>query len=622
MISSFYRALATASMWHGILALSFPDGSGKGYNISSPLDSRISLSFKETHICETTPGVKSYSGYVNLPADPADGRDYEIHTFFWFFESRHDPANAPLSLWLQGGPGYSSMTAALGENGPCLVTSDSKDTVLNPWSWNNEVNMLYIDQPVQVGFSYDTLINGTIDEVASPFQVTPHESLASANLSTTVLGGTFASGSPLSTAHTTVQAAEAAWHFMQTWLKEFPHYRPNDDRFSIWAESYGGHWGPTFSDYFEQQNERITNGELPSGDNKKDAAIPLHLDTLGLINSCLDMAVQMPFYPEMAFNNTWGIQIINETAYEAAAAAWPQCRDHIDECRTLASELDPQSNGTSDQVNKACAGAYSFCFGNMWQPFNATGTYQFDITSRAGVPFPPKYAAGYLNIKEIQDELGVPLNFTGLSAGVTQAFATTGDFVLGRNVAVLGELLDRGVNVALVYGDRDFQCNWYGGEQISLDIQSHITNDFHGAKYTEIKTNESYVGGLVRQFDKLSFSRVFNAGHEVPWYQPETAYRIFQRVMSNKDVATGTASTAGGGKNCTSKPYSTSQGLDSIQSVLNHQQPTKHEHECYFWDMLETCSTEEKQMFKNGTAITKDFILIGHIGANGTAIYF
>lgn len=112
------------------------------------------------------------------------------------------------------------MTAALGENGPCLVAPNSEDTVLNPWSWNNEVNMLYIDQPVQTGFSYDRLINGTIDEFASPFAVTPQESLDSAELSNTVLAGIFSSQDPLSTANTTLNAARAAWHFMQIWMTE------------------------------------------------------------------------------------------------------------------------------------------------------------------------------------------------------------------------------------------------------------------------------------------------------------------------------------------------------------------------------------------------------------------
>ena len=133
------------------------------------------LTFLKARICETTSGVKSYTGYVNLPANPSEGRTYDIHTFFWFFEARKDPANAPLSLWLQGGPGSPSIPAALGENGPCRVTPDSKGTVLNPWSWNNEVNMLYIDQPVQTGFSYDTLVNGTIDETVNPYIVTLHK---------------------------------------------------------------------------------------------------------------------------------------------------------------------------------------------------------------------------------------------------------------------------------------------------------------------------------------------------------------------------------------------------------------------------------------------------------------
>lgn len=52
-------------------------------------------------VCETTPGVNSYSGYIDLAPDS--------HTFFWFFEARHNPAEAPVTLWLNGGPGSDSL---------------------------------------------------------------------------------------------------------------------------------------------------------------------------------------------------------------------------------------------------------------------------------------------------------------------------------------------------------------------------------------------------------------------------------------------------------------------------------------------------------------------------------
>jgi carboxypeptidase D len=189
--------------------------------VKSTSDTGVSLSFKETHICEMTPGVRSYSGYVNLPANASAGRLYDIHTFFWYFEARKDPANAPLSLWLQGGPGSPSTPAIFGETGPCFVTSDSKGTRLNPWSWNNEVNMLYMDQPVQTGFSYDTLINGTVDETILPYVVRPLSPLVPApELNSTTLLGVFPSQNPMSTANTTATAALAAWQFMQIWMKE------------------------------------------------------------------------------------------------------------------------------------------------------------------------------------------------------------------------------------------------------------------------------------------------------------------------------------------------------------------------------------------------------------------
>jgi carboxypeptidase C (cathepsin A) len=112
---------------------------------------------------------------VHLPPmtleDTGVYQNYTINTFFWFFESRKDPANAPLSIWMNGGPGSSSMIGLLQEHGPCHVNSDSDTTYLNEWSWNNEVNMLYIDQPVQVGFSYDIPTNGTLDILSTDVHI-------------------------------------------------------------------------------------------------------------------------------------------------------------------------------------------------------------------------------------------------------------------------------------------------------------------------------------------------------------------------------------------------------------------------------------------------------------------
>lgn len=101
--------------------------------------------------------------------------------------------------------------------------------------------MLYIDQPNQVGFSYDYAVNGTFAPSNGSYRVVPWDDEATVpepNLTTRY--GTFASQNPLSTANTTALAAHALWHFAQTWFFEFPHYKPHDDRISLWAESYGG----------------------------------------------------------------------------------------------------------------------------------------------------------------------------------------------------------------------------------------------------------------------------------------------------------------------------------------------------------------------------------------------
>ncbi|KAJ4301770.1 hypothetical protein N0V90_003864 [Kalmusia sp. IMI 367209] len=515
--------------------------------------------------------------------------------WFWFFEARNNSDSAPLSVWLQGGPGVPSATAAVGENGPCNVLSDSSSTENNPWSWNDQVNMLYIDQPIQVGFTYDTLVNGTIDEIATPFNYTPadfSEGVPETNL--TFLTGTFASQDMANVWNTTIAGAPVMWEFMQTWLQEFPEFNSTTNSLSFWGESYGGHYIPVYASYFEEQNDL-----LAAKNCTEEPAIQIHIDTVGLVNACIDIDTQIGFYPEFAFNNTYGIQAINETYYQSALEALGTCKNLSATCVKLADEKDPKGFGNVKEVNTACLTAYSYCFKELHDGYNASLSF-FDVAAPL-VPesFPPKWAAGYFNNATIQQALGVPLNFTGNSVPISTEFFLTGDFVRGHGLSNLRSLLAKGTKVALVYGDRDYQCNWLGGEAISAALQN-TTSGFAGAGYAAIETNGSYVGGLVRQAGNLSFSRVFQAGHEVPYYQPETAYRIFNRVMFGRDVATGLVEDGG---------YA-SEGVASAWSESElpvEEAPAQ----CYVWDVLETCTGAEKKVLGSGKAIVKDYVLVG-----------
>ena len=78
------------------------------------------------------------------------------HTDCRFFESRHSPKTAPVTLWLNGGPGCSSMTGVLFENGPCRVADDGNNVTYNKHSWTSHSNMIFLDQPVNVGYSYSS----------------------------------------------------------------------------------------------------------------------------------------------------------------------------------------------------------------------------------------------------------------------------------------------------------------------------------------------------------------------------------------------------------------------------------------------------------------------------------
>lgn len=92
-------------------------------------------------------GIESYSGYLTV------NKTYNSNLFFWYFPARNNAANAPVVLWMQGGPGASSLYGLFMENGPVFVNAQNR-LEKRQYSWHLDHHVVYIDNPVGAGFSF------------------------------------------------------------------------------------------------------------------------------------------------------------------------------------------------------------------------------------------------------------------------------------------------------------------------------------------------------------------------------------------------------------------------------------------------------------------------------------
>jgi len=209
----------------------------------------IPVRYKEvpTGICEMDPNVKSYSGYADV--------DKDQHIFFWFFEARDvDPLTAPLTVWMNGGPGSSSEIGLFQELGPCGV--DINGSVYNnPYSWSTVSNMLFVDQPTMVGFSYSVPVRGYLDEGGDVVVLKEGENCPE---NATDTCGTWSLPDLSLTQNSTTNAAPNFWKTLQGFMGAFPQYSRNGFHYA--SESYGGHYGPVYNAYIEEQNAKDIPG--------------------------------------------------------------------------------------------------------------------------------------------------------------------------------------------------------------------------------------------------------------------------------------------------------------------------------------------------------------------------
>ncbi|KAL0941879.1 carboxypeptidase S1 (serine carboxypeptidase) [Colletotrichum truncatum] len=595
----FLHSFAVGSLLCASAAAQFPSTSVNLTTITSPVDGNVTVRYKiPKGACKTAyDNQQQYTGWVNVPGP------FPANMFFWFVGAR-EPTDT-MTIWLNGGPGVSSLFGMFTEVGPCEVIEkglDQYETVAREWGWDRASNMLFIDQPNQVGFSYDIATNGSID-LFNANQSTPPQPVPNGQPPATFLNGTFSSLNTNNTANTTETAAMAIWHMLQGFLGAFPQYNPPNNSalgINLFAESYGGKYGPVFSDVWETQNEKRINGTLSA--NK---TLEIHLTSLGIVNGCIDDQVQAAYYPAMAINNTYGFKAMNDVRASLANGSLYTtggCLDLIRQCRTANSVYDANNTGTVREVNSLCSQAYSTCNENVVTPYAESGRSWYDIARKNPDSFPPNTYLEYVNTAGFQQAIGSVVNFTMTSEAVLTNFQATGDHMRGPLIPKLARLLERGIRVALIYGDRDYICNWLGGEAASLNLAwqagSVYGQRFSSAGYAPIIVNDSYIGGAVRQFGNLSFSRIYQAGHSVPAYQPETAFQVFARVILGTSISTGDQVNLA--------VYNTS---GDARATHTDKLPDSPEPTCWLRAMQTSCSNDQVKMLQQGNGVVINGVL-------------
>jgi carboxypeptidase C (cathepsin A) len=208
--------------------------------------------------------VQQYSGYITVDGSPDNG----THLFYWMFESRNNPSTDPFLVWLTGGPGCSSLLALFQENGPYTIGSGT-NLNLNPYSWNSNATVLYVDQPVGTGFSY---ADNSADYA--------HDEKTIANVFYTFLGQFFAL-----------------------------HPKYQNLPFFVFGESYAGHYVPAIS-------ARIVQG----------GGVKINFKGAGIGNGLVDPVIQNGEYGPFSLDN----KLIGKITYDATEVAYGRCRSAID----------------------------------------------------------------------------------------------------------------------------------------------------------------------------------------------------------------------------------------------------------------------------------------------------
>ncbi|KAL6453453.1 CPY1 Carboxypeptidase Y [Candida maltosa Xu316] len=385
--------------------------------------------------------VKQYTGYLDIET-------LDKHLFYWFFESRNDPKNDPIILWLNGGPGCSSSTGLFFELGPSSINK-TLHPVYNPHSWNSNASVIFLDQPVGVGYSYT--------------------------------GG--------EEVRNTVTAAKDVY--------KFPQFLKN--KFHIAGESYAGHYIPAFA------SEIINNADRS-----------FELSSVLIGNGITDPLIQEASYKPMGCGEGGYFPVLTPEQCDQMEKDYPKCASLTKLCYKFQTAL-------------TCVPAQYYCDSRLFQPYAQTGLNPYDIrkdcADQGGNCYVEMdYMDDYLNLDYVKKAVGASNIdiYTSCDDTVFRNFILDGDEMKPFQQYV-AELLEHDIPVLIYAGDKDYICNWLGNLAWVNELDYSDGEVFSKLPLQPWRPKGKTIAGEVKNYKHFTFLRVFDAGHMVPYDQPENA---------------------------------------------------------------------------------------------------
>ncbi|CAL5192806.1 unnamed protein product [Lathyrus oleraceus] len=451
-----------------------------------------------------------YSGYVSIDGNAETGKNL----FYYFVSSERNPRKDPVVLWLNGGPGCSSFDGFVYEHGPFnFKAAESKENLPtlhnNPYSWSKVSNVIYLDSPTGVGFSY------------------------SKNISKYSTGD--------------LQTASDTHAFLLKWFEQFPEFQANP--FYISGESYAGIYVPTLA--FE-----IAKGIQSRA--KPVINLKGYLVGNGVTDPKFDNNAFIPF--------VHGMGLISDTIYENVHAS---CKENY---YNSDSESD-QCAKSMEKVSKAIQGLNVYnilepCHhdpevatnlsSNLPLSFQKLGlterplpvrkrmfgrAWPFRAPVRDGpVTLWPQLLANTRHVPCVSDEVATSwLNNIAVRKAIHVDVASgtwelctdriSFDHDAGGMIPYHKNLTKLGYRALIYSGDHDM-CVPFTGSEAWTSSLGYKTVD----EWRSWSSNDQIAGFLQAYENNLTFLTVKGAGHTVPEYKPREALDFYSRWLDGKSI--------------------------------------------------------------------------------------